>query len=89
VRRRMTKDKAQAPEEMTYEEAFEELSQIVQNIEGDDLTLEEGLARFERGQALAARCTQLLEEADLKLRQLITREDGEVVEGDLSVEDEG
>ncbi|MFW5713823.1 MAG: exodeoxyribonuclease VII small subunit [Brevefilum sp.] len=34
------------------------------------MPLEKALQRFERGQALAKRCGQLLEEAELKVQQL-------------------
>jgi exodeoxyribonuclease VII small subunit len=55
---------------MSYEEAFGELEEIVRLLETDSKTLEESLALFERGQALAARCAALLEQADLRIRQL-------------------
>ncbi len=62
--------KAKPPDEMSFEEAFEELSTLVGKLESGDLELEESLGMFERGQALADRCSQLLEEAELSLRQL-------------------
>jgi exodeoxyribonuclease VII small subunit len=68
--------------EMTYEEAFQELKDLVGKLESDEFPLEQGLALFERGQALAARCSQLLEEAELKLKQLVP-DDGGYVEEDL------
>ena len=62
--------KQKPPEEMRFEEAFEELTALVEKLEAGDLELEESLELFERGQALADRCSQLLEEAELTLRQL-------------------
>ncbi len=64
-----------SPDKMRFEEAFEELVAIVGKLEAGDLELEESLGLFERGQALAERSSQLLEEAELTLRQL---------EGDLT-----
>ena len=64
----MTKTKP--PDEMRFEEAFEELATLVGKLESGDLELEESLGLFERGQALADRCSQLLEEAELSLRQM-------------------
>ncbi|GAB4476828.1 MAG: exodeoxyribonuclease VII small subunit [Anaerolineae bacterium] len=55
---------------LTFEQAFAELESIVERLESGDLTLEEMLALFERGQALAARCEQILAEAELKLEQI-------------------
>lgn len=62
--------KQKPPEEIRFEEAFEELTALVEKLEAGDLELEESLELFERGQALADRCSQLLEEAELTLRQL-------------------
>ncbi len=62
--------KLKPPDEMRFEEAFEELATLVGKLESGDLELEESLGLFERGQALADRCSQLLEEAELSLRQL-------------------
>ncbi len=57
-------------EELTYEEALAELEEIVSALEGEPTRLEEAIKLFERGQALAARCGVLLEEAELKVRQV-------------------
>ena len=58
------------PDEMRFEEAFEELAALVGKLESGDLELEQSLGLFKRGQALADRCSRLLEEAELSLRQL-------------------
>lgn len=70
-------------EELRFEEAFEELAELVAKLEAGDLNLEESLSLFERGQALANRCSQLLEEAELKLRQLVPDEGGGYSEEDF------
>lgn len=59
-------------EGLTYEEALAELEEIVSALEGDasQNPLEEAIKLFERGQALAARCSVLLEEAELKVKQV-------------------
>lgn len=56
--------------EMTFEEAFAELEEVVRKLEAGGLTLEESLALYERGQALAAYCNQQLDQAELKVSQL-------------------
>lgn len=63
---------------LQFEEALAELEQIVERLETGDLTLEESLALFERGQKLARLCNQRLESATLRVEQLT--EDGEIVE---------
>lgn len=70
-------------EDLSFEQAFAELEELVAQLEGGDLRLEEALARFERGQALAQHCSQLLENAELKLRQLEPDDSGDFVETDL------
>jgi exodeoxyribonuclease VII small subunit len=57
-------------ENLTFEQAFGELEETVQKLEAGGLTLEESLALFERGQALAARCNVRLDEAELQVQQL-------------------
>lgn len=67
----MSKSSAQKPvEDLTYEEAFAELENIVSTLENAQNPLEESLSLFERGQALARRCGALLENAELKVRKL-------------------
>lgn len=57
-------------EELTYEEALAELEEIVSALEGEQNQLEESIKLFERGQTLAARCGELLEAAELKVKQV-------------------
>jgi len=59
-------------EDLSYEEAMTELEEIVESLEGDAARtpLEESMKLFERGQALVARCSALLEAAQLKVQQL-------------------
>ena len=60
--------------ELSYEEALAELESIVNTLEGEQSQLEESIQWFERGQALAARCSALLEAADLKVKQVVGEE---------------
>jgi exodeoxyribonuclease VII small subunit len=57
-------------EELTYEEALAELEEIVAALEGEQNQLEESIKLFERGQALAAHCSRLLDVAELKVKQV-------------------
>jgi exodeoxyribonuclease VII small subunit len=66
----MTKAKAKPTADLSYEQAFQELETLVARLESGDPPLEEALSLFERGQALAARCGRLLEQAELKLKAL-------------------
>lgn len=49
--------------EPTFEQAREELAGIVRQLEAGGLTLEESLALWERGEALAATCQRWLDAA--------------------------
>jgi exodeoxyribonuclease VII small subunit len=81
--------KPKPPDDLSYEQAFQELEATVGKLEAGEIPLEESLALFERGQALAARCSELLDQAELKLRQLVPDERGGYAEADLHLEDEG
>ena len=61
---------AKPVESLTYEKAFDELQEIVTALEGEPGSLDDAMSLFERGQALVKRCTQLLDQAELKVRQL-------------------
>ena len=63
--------KEKAVEELSYEEALAELEGIVELLEGEQSQLEDAIKLFERGQALAARCSELLEAAELKVKQVV------------------
>jgi len=57
-------------EELTYEEAVSELESIVSMLEAEQNQLEDSIKLFERGQALAERCSVLLEAAELKVKKV-------------------
>jgi exodeoxyribonuclease VII small subunit len=57
-------------EALTYEAAFTELEAIVAALEAEGHALDESIGLYERGQTLAAHCATLLEQAELKVRQL-------------------
>lgn len=63
---------------LSYEEAFAELEKIVGELEAEVHNLDESLALFERGQALAKRCAELLDKAELRVQTLT--EEGEMEE---------
>jgi exodeoxyribonuclease VII small subunit len=52
---------------LSYEQAREELVEVVRTLEAGGTTLEESLALWERGEALAARCQAWLDGARDKL----------------------
>lgn len=52
-----------APEQMSYEQARDELSSVVAQLEAGTTTLEESLALWERGEQLVAVCEKWLNNA--------------------------
>jgi len=57
-------------ESMDYEQAARELEAVVEALEGEQPSLEETLALYERGQKLAKRCGDLLDLAELRVKKL-------------------
>ena len=60
---------SQAQSDLSYEEAYQQLEQILQALENGDLPLEESLKLYELGAALATYCARKLDEAELRVRQ--------------------
>jgi exodeoxyribonuclease VII small subunit len=57
-------------EKLSYEQALTELEVIVHKLENQPLELDVTLKMFERGKSLIQRCQLLLDQAELKVRQL-------------------
>jgi exodeoxyribonuclease VII small subunit len=56
---------------MGYEQARDELVEVVRRLEAGGLTLEESLALWERGEALAKICQEWLDGARARLAQAL------------------
>jgi exodeoxyribonuclease VII small subunit len=56
-----------AEEQQSYEQARDELADVVKRLEAGGLTLEESLGLWERGEKLAEVCAQRLEGARARL----------------------
>lgn len=60
---------SEAQGDLSYEEAYQQLEQILQALESGELPLEESLKLYELGAALATYCARKLDEAELRVRQ--------------------
>lgn len=60
----------QLVEGLSYEQSLAELEKIVASLETNKLPLEESMKLFERGQALSRHCVELLDKAELRIKQL-------------------
>ena len=63
----------------TFESAYKRLEGLVTKMETESLDLESALKAFEEGQKAVAQCRTMLEEAELKLKDL---QDAEKTEND-------
>ncbi|MCL6510458.1 MAG: exodeoxyribonuclease VII small subunit [Anaerolineae bacterium] len=57
-------------ESLSFEQAFHQLEDIVAQLERGDLPLDQSLELYARGRRLAERCTQLLDQAELQVREV-------------------
>ncbi len=60
----------------SYEALIERLQTVVERLETGQLPLAEALQLYEEGVALAARCQQMLDAAELRVEQLVVDADG-------------
>jgi exodeoxyribonuclease VII small subunit len=60
--------------DIKFEDALQRLEQIVDQLEGGDLALDDSLKVFEEGVSLARRCAKYLEEAEKRI-ELLTKDD--------------
>ena len=65
---------------MTFEQSMQRLEQIVRIMERGDAPLEESLNLFREGTELVNNCHQLLENAQLQVKMIMTAPDGSPVE---------
>jgi exodeoxyribonuclease VII small subunit len=61
---------------LSFDDAFAELRTAVAELETGGLSLEDTIARTERAVALQRHCEKLLGEAELRVRQLVSRPGG-------------
>ena len=57
-------------QQLSFEDAYNELTALVESMQSGSLTLEQSVEHYERGQALAAHCDHLLEQAELRIKQI-------------------
>jgi exodeoxyribonuclease VII small subunit len=61
---------------LPFERAIEELESIVKRLEEGKVPLEESVAIYERGEALKARCEDLLRQAEARVEKITLGSDG-------------
>ena len=58
-------------ETFSFEESYDRLEQVIQQLENGDLSLEQSVALYEEGVQLAEYCGHKLDDAELKVTQLL------------------
>jgi exodeoxyribonuclease VII small subunit len=64
----------------SFEQALVRLETLVERLEKGDLPLEETIEVFEEGQKLLRVCNDLLGRAELRVKEILRRADGELIE---------
>lgn len=72
------RDPAANDQKLRFEEALECLEEVVRDLEGGELSLEDSLQRFERGVRLVSLCSERLKAARLRVSKLEEGPDGPV-----------
>ncbi len=67
-------------ENLSFEEAIEQLEKVVNELEAPNLTLDESVKKFEKGMELSKHCNELLEKAEKNITILIEKSNGEMKE---------
>lgn len=70
-------------QDMNFEQAMDRLEKITAELSREGITLEESLALYEEGVALARMCNSRLEDTERKIKMLQISADGEIEEKDF------
>ncbi|MDC1268991.1 exodeoxyribonuclease VII small subunit [Amylibacter sp.] len=64
-------------EDMSFEQAMNELENVVTSLEGSQIALDDSIAMYERGAALKAHCEAKLKAAEEKVAKITFGSDGQ------------
>lgn len=64
----------QEKERFDFERALQRLSEVLKELESDDVPLEKAIALYEEGMKLSKMCSARLEEAELRIEQVAQKE---------------
>jgi exodeoxyribonuclease VII small subunit len=77
------------PKPGSFEAHLQALERVVADLEGDALSLEASIGRYQEGVGHLAACRKILDAAEQRLAELVTAPDGSVTEKPLAVSAEG
>jgi exodeoxyribonuclease VII small subunit len=58
-------------EELSFEEAFEKLNQILEKLESGEVALEKSIELYEEGMLLKNHCENKLKNAEMKIKKVV------------------
>ncbi len=58
-------------EELSFEEAFERLNQILEKLESGEVALEKSIELYEEGMLLKNHCEDKLKKAEMKIKKVV------------------
>lgn len=65
-------------ESLSFEDGYARLEEVIQQLEGGDLSLDKSVSLYEEGMQLAEHCGRKLDDAELKVTQLLSAVAGEI-----------
>jgi len=66
-------DKTGHTDDVSFEDALDQIREIVSGLENGDLSLEESITTYQKGAKLIDHCREMIEKAELRITEL-TRE---------------
>ena len=74
-------------EKMTFEEAMKELENIVDSLDKGDVSLDEAIVAYDRGSQLKDHCQKKLNEAKMKVENIQSSGENNVISAKLTSSD--
>lgn len=71
----------------SFEDKLKKLEKIAEDMGNSDISLEKALSEFKQGVGLAGECKQIIEDAQLQIKQ-VTEESGKIEVSEFSIDDE-
>lgn len=73
-------------ENMSYEEAMEELEKIIKELEDDNLSLKDSMDKFKQGMSLYKYCNEIINNMEGEIKILMEDKEGLLKEEDFPME---
>ena len=74
-------------EKMTFEEAMNELEELVDSLDKGEISLDEAIAAYDRGSLLKDHCQKKLDAAKMKVETINVSENSDLLSQNLTVTD--